>query len=214
MNKIEMENRIQEDKLIVIIRAGRVGNIQEIANALIQGGVRILEVSFNTPDAALLIRTIRSEYSDRLICGAGTILDAVMAERAINAGAQFVISPIYRREMIRMCLRHGIPSIPGIFTPSAAMDAYENGASFLKVFPAGQLGPGFIRAVKNVMPQLPLIPVGGVTEGTVEPFLQSGASALAVGSAIINNELVEKESYEDIAQNAARFRERIEACTI
>lgn len=212
MNKIELENFIQDDKLIVIIRAEKVGNIQQIINALIKGGVRVLEVSFNTPGAADFIRTIRSEYDNQILCGAGTILDAVMAERAIDSGAQFVISPVYKHEMIRMCLRHGVPAIPGIFTPSEAMDAYAHGASFLKVFPAGQLGPGFIKAIKNVMPQLPLIPVGGVTAETVEPFLQSGAAALAVGSAIVNSKLVEKESYAEIEKNAAWFREKISAC--
>lgn len=214
MNKIMIEKTILDHKLVVIIRAEKITNIGSIIEALLRGGVKILEVSFNTPGATGFIRSIVDEFGNDVCCGAGTVLDEFMAMSAIEAGSQFVISPVFLPGMIKTCLTQGVPPIPGIFTPSEALNAYKLGASFLKVFPAGIHGPGFIKAVKRVLPQLLLIPVGGINLDNVEDFIRSGASAVAVGSAIINDELLREGNYKQIEQNARLYSERITACSM
>jgi 2-dehydro-3-deoxyphosphogluconate aldolase / (4S)-4-hydroxy-2-oxoglutarate aldolase len=207
--KTNTEKQIFDTKLIGIIRAEEIPDLPGVIHALLNGGMTVLEVSFNTPGATAMISQINRDFGSDLCCGAGTVLDDFSAMRAIEAGAKFVISPIYSRSMIAACRRYGIPAIPGIFTPTEAFNAFQDGASFLKVFPAGESGPGFIKAMKTVLPQLPLIAVGGVTLENADDFIRAGASAVAVGSALMNDATLRNGDFASITQKVKQFLERI-----
>ena len=209
MNKIRNIETIIKNKIIAIIRVNISADIERIVESLITTGINVLEISINTPDALKAIEGVSRKYKDEILIGAGTVIDEETAARAISAGAEFIVSPICKHAIIKTCSRYGVISIPGFFTPTEALTAYEEGADFLKLFPAGNLGPSYIKAIKAPLPHLPIIPVGGVNLNNAREFLDSGASALAIGSALISKEAIKNRDYKSIELNTKKFIECI-----
>jgi 2-dehydro-3-deoxyphosphogluconate aldolase/(4S)-4-hydroxy-2-oxoglutarate aldolase len=209
METMKSLERILDGRVIAIIRASFPIDVLQVARALMEGGIRVIEVSFNSPGAAELIRKVTDEFGDELCCGAGTVVDAFTAMRAIESGSRFVISPIADEAMIRACVSNGIPAIPGAFTPAEIHGAFAFGASMVKVFPAEPSGPEYLKAIKAVFPQIPMVAVGGIDAGNARLYLSKGACAVAVGSSIVNDSLMKAGAYEQIRKNARHMMDSI-----
>jgi 2-dehydro-3-deoxyphosphogluconate aldolase/(4S)-4-hydroxy-2-oxoglutarate aldolase len=209
MGKMRTIEKILDEKVIAIIRARGLIDVIPVVRALLDGGIHILEVSFNTPGAVDLIRKISEEFGDDVCCGAGTVVDGYTAMRAMEAGSRFIISPIADEGMMKACITNGIPVIPGAFTAAEIYKAFACGAPMVKVFPAEPSGPEYIKAIKAVFPQIPMVAVGGVDAGNAKLYLSKGASAVAVGTSIVNDTLIKTAAYEQIRKNARHMKDSI-----
>lgn len=177
---------IEHQKLIAIIRDFSTEDSLEIAKALHQGGIEVLEIAMNSPQPLQTIEKIKKELGDEITVGAGTVLDPSSAKSAISAGAQFILSPSYSSETIQLTKRHGIVSIPGAFTPTEILTAFEQGGDIIKVFPASVGGPSYIKDLLGPLPQLKLLPTGGVDMNNVTDFLDKGVTGLGLGNSLVH----------------------------
>jgi len=177
--------KILHYKIVAILRRADPDHVVEIARALSGGGVKLLEVTLNSPDALGAIERITRELGDQLLIGAGTVLDAEAAKAAISAGATFIISPTLDRETIQATKKSGAISIPGAFTATEILEAYRLGGDIVKVFPAS-IGPDYIRDLRGPLPHIPLMPTGGVNLENIREFQRAGAVAFGIGSALVN----------------------------
>ncbi|WP_234400657.1 bifunctional 4-hydroxy-2-oxoglutarate aldolase/2-dehydro-3-deoxy-phosphogluconate aldolase [Virgibacillus senegalensis] len=193
---------IKQEKLVSIIRLEGADHVEEVAKSLYQGGIKVIEVTMNTPGALEAIRKI-NEMPEPILAGAGTVLDAASANAAIRAGASFLLAPTLNTETIIMGSRYGVPVIPGVMTPTEALTAYEAGARMVKVFPVRSLGPAFAKDLKGPLPQIELMAVGGVSEENAGAFFTAGWDAIGIGGSLVNSKLV-KEKQFDVIETAAR----------
>lgn len=192
---------IKQEKVISIIRSDQPSELTEIVTSLHKGGVRVVEVTLNTPGALQAIERLVDQFPDMLI-GAGTVLDPESARLAINAGASFILAPTLHAGTIKMANRYQIPIIPGVFTPTEVLTATELGAQVVKVFPVGTLGPRYIKELKGPLSHIDMIPVGGVTNENAAAFLQAGSFALGMGSYLVNDQLVKDKQFSEITRRA------------
>jgi len=192
---------IKQEKVISIIRSDQQSELTEIVTSLHKGGVRVVEVTLNTPGALQAIERLVDQFPDMLI-GAGTVLDPESARLAINAGASFLLAPTLHAGTIKMANRYQIPIIPGVFTPTEVLTATELGAQVVKVFPVGTLGPRYIKELKGPLSHIDMIPVGGVTNENAAAFLQAGSFALGMGSYLVNDQLVKDKQFSEITRRA------------
>jgi 2-dehydro-3-deoxyphosphogluconate aldolase/(4S)-4-hydroxy-2-oxoglutarate aldolase len=205
MKKFEIVQRIVHPGIVAIMRADSPEHLVPAAGALLEGGVTAMEVTLTTPNALGAISGIASLYGERVLIGAGSVLDAESCRAAILAGAQFIVTPVLQPEVIRMGNRYGKPTICGAYTPTEALAALEAGADFVKIFPADDLGPKFIKNILAPMPQLPLIPTGGVTPETVESFIKAGSVALGIGSGLVSKAVLERCDWATLSAAAAQY---------
>lgn len=211
---MEIIERIKQQKLVAVIRGASIDDIPFIAEALYKGNVDILEITAETPGVLKLIEQIRSLFGDKVIVGAGTVLDPETARAAIMSGAEFIFSPTVNVETIQMAKRYNVVSIPGAMTPTEILTAYEAGADIVKVFPATALGPGYLKDIHGPLPQIPLMPTGGVNLDNITNYLQNGATAVGLGGSLIKSgEKIDEQSLESIAEKAAQFREKVSSFT-
>jgi 2-dehydro-3-deoxyphosphogluconate aldolase / (4S)-4-hydroxy-2-oxoglutarate aldolase len=175
---------ILEHRIVAILRGCDPDHILPVAQALYTGGIRLLEITLNSPGALEAIETVAASFGDRLIVGAGTVLDAAEATSAIAAGARFVLSPSLDLPTIRRTIDLGAVSIPGAFTATEILTAWRHGASIVKVFPAS-VGPAYFRDLRGPLPQIPLMPTGGVNLENIREFDKAGAVAFGIGSALV-----------------------------
>lgn len=202
--------QMMEHKLVAVIRGARGEDVVSIARALHAGGVHIMEITADTPQVEILIRQVSEEFGDEMIVGAGTVLDPETARASIMAGARFIFSPTVNAETIRMTKRYGVVSIPGAMTPTEILTAYEQGADLIKVFPAGVMGPGYIKDVHGPLPHIPLMPTGGVDLTNVRSYFEKGAVAAGLGSALVNTkQTINEASLKDMTDKAQQFVEAI-----
>ncbi|MGQ4871369.1 MAG: bifunctional 4-hydroxy-2-oxoglutarate aldolase/2-dehydro-3-deoxy-phosphogluconate aldolase [Candidatus Thorarchaeota archaeon] len=207
-DKDKAMNLIGKTALIPIIRVNSADTSLKVADAFLDGGVNIVEVTFSVPGAIGVVETLSKERGEEVLIGTGTVLDGATARQAILAGAEFIVSPIYSRDLIETCRRYAKPCFPGASTPTEILQAYTMGADAVKVFPCGNLGgPAYIKAVRAPLPQIPLIPTGGVNLETAEPFLRAGVFALGVGSAITDKKAIAEGRFEVITENVRKFME-------
>lgn len=184
-NKIETLSKIHEVGIVAVVRADSVEQAERITDACIEGGVAAIELTFTVPRADKLIEAMRNKYSSgEIIIGAGTVMDAATARIAILAGAQYVVSPYFDPETVRCCNRYGVPSMPGIYTPTEAVQAMEAGADVLKVFPGDLAGPRFIKDIHGPIPHAVMMPSGGVDVDNVKDWIKAGAFAVGAGSSL------------------------------
>lgn len=172
-------------RLVAIVRGARPADFPSILEALYEGGVRAVEVTLNSPDALTLLATASSFWGDRLLLGAGTVMDATSVHDAVSAGARFIISPHLDPSVVSASLAAGVISIPGAYTPTEIVAAYRLGAHIVKVFPAS-IGPAYLRDLRGPLPHIPLMPTGGVTLSNIKAFALAGAVAFGVGSALVD----------------------------
>jgi len=209
LDKRQNIDLIIKKKIIAIIRADVSEGIEGVVDALRSSGIFIIEISFNTPGALTFLEIIAKKYENDVLIGAGTVIDSETAVQALSAGSRFIVSPVYKREIVETCLRYNAVSVPGVLTPNEALTAHESGADFVKIFPAGNLGPGYIKAIKAPLPQLQIIPVGGINLDNAEAFIRNGASALAIGGSLVSKDDVRNRDYRSIERKAKMFIERI-----
>ncbi|HET7580289.1 MAG TPA: bifunctional 4-hydroxy-2-oxoglutarate aldolase/2-dehydro-3-deoxy-phosphogluconate aldolase [Bacillales bacterium] len=201
---------IMKEKLVAVIRGARGEDVVSIAKALHNGGVHVLEITAETPGVLTLIDRVASELGNDVKVGAGTVLDPETARAAIMAGAQFIFSPTVNVETIRMAKRYGVVSIPGAMTPTEILTAYENGADIIKVFPANIMGPKYLKDVHGPLPQIPLMPTGGVNLDNIGKYLDNGAVAVGLGSSLVNTKQeITASVLQDIEEKARQFREAV-----
>ncbi len=202
---------IRSAGLIAIMRARSADQLLAAADALLAGGVRAIEVTFTTPDALGVIEGARARFGAAEVCfGAGTVLDPESARAAILAGAQFIVAPNLNPAVIALGRRYSVPVLPGAYTPTEIVAAWEAGAAMVKVFPADVGGPGFIRALRAPLPQIELVPVGGVTLANTASFVRAGAAAVGVGSALVEPALLEARDFAALTERARRFLAEVE----
>lgn len=209
MTNYECLNLIRSTGVIAIMRAQSSDQLLRAADAIRAGGVAAIEVTLTTPGALATIEQAVGRYGAGVAFGAGTVLDSESAHAAILAGAEFVVSPSYKIELVEMCRRYSVPVFPGAYTPTEIVTAWEAGADMVKVFPAGIGGPPLLKALKAPLPQVELIPVGGVDLETAAGFIRAGAAALGVGSALINQRLLDEGDFGALSERARRFIDEV-----
>ncbi|PYR18339.1 MAG: 2-dehydro-3-deoxyphosphogluconate aldolase [Acidobacteria bacterium] len=203
--------QIEQIGVVAVIRLRDPGKLRAVVDALADGGVRVLEVTMTVPGAIDLIRQLAPSLPQGFLLGAGTVTDADTARAVIDAGATFVVGPVFRRDVIAMCHERDVPALPGCFSPTEILDAHEAGADIVKVFPATMLGPQFIRDVRAPMPQLKLMPTGGVTLDNAGDWIRAGAVAVGVGSALVDAAAIASGQFGVIAGNARRVLASVNA---
>jgi 2-dehydro-3-deoxyphosphogluconate aldolase/(4S)-4-hydroxy-2-oxoglutarate aldolase len=188
-----------------------VDKVVNIVDALLEGGVKALEITLNSPGAIDLIEEVSERVKDTdAIVGAGTVLDGETARAAILAGAEFVFAPNLNQDVIEVCNRYGKVVIPGVMTPTEIVNAYQAGADLVKIFPAGVMGPKYIKSVKGPLNHIPMMPTGGVGLDNAADFIEAGVVALGVGSALMDKEAIAEENYEVITENAKKLTQIVE----
>ena len=202
--------RIERERVVAVIRLADPNKLRAVIDALAAGGVRVFEVTMTVPRAIELIAQLTHGLPRELMVGAGTVLDPDTARRAIDAGARFIVGPVFRRHVIEACHERGVPAMPGCFTPTEILDAWEAGADIVKVFPSTALGPTFIKDVLAPLPHLKLMPTGGVTIENAADWLGAGAVAVGIGSALVDSTAVSAGDFGAITQRAARLMARIQ----
>jgi len=201
---------IRETGVIAILRARDAEGLLKAAGALLEGGVRVVEVTMTTAGALEVIGAVRRHYGDKLLFGAGSVLDGETARAAILAGAQFIVAPTLKQETIVMGQRYGVPVIPGCYTPTECLAALEYGAQMLKLFPASIGGPAYVRALLAPLPQLQMIPVGGVGLDNVANYIRAGAVAVGVGTELVSQKMLDEGNLDVIRRRAAAFVEEVQ----
>ena len=209
MSKPEIIDRIVNPGIVAIIRADSSEQLMGAAEALYEGGVTGMEVTMTTPNALQVINDVAKRFGKKVLIGVGTVLDTETCRAAILAGSQFVVTPVTRPEVITLCNRYGVPIAAGAYTPTEALTAYEAGADFVKIFPADQLGPTYIKNILAPMPQLQIIPTGGVTVATVDAFIKAGSVALGAGSSLVSKDILKSQDWKKLTETAAAFVEAI-----
>ena len=205
MNVVE---RIAEEKVIAIVRLEDLSEARHISEALLEGGVSVVEFTLTNPDALRVMERVREDV-EGLSIGAGTVLDEQAAYAAIMAGAGFLVTPTVAPGVVEQGLRYGVPVICGGLTPTELLHAHSLGCEMVKVFPAGALGPGYLKDLRGPLPQLGLIPTGGIQVSNVAAFLEAGAVAVGVGSALV----AAGKSPEEIAETASQFATEVRRTT-
>jgi 2-dehydro-3-deoxyphosphogluconate aldolase / (4S)-4-hydroxy-2-oxoglutarate aldolase len=197
---------IKKEVLVAVIREATPQTIVPIANALYEGGVKVIEITAETPQFTRLIEMAREELDGRVLTGAGTVLDPETARAAIMAGSEFIVSPSFNPETVRMTKRYGIPSIPGALTPTEILNAYELGADMIKVFPANTFGPGYVKNIHGPFPTIPLMVTGGINMDNIEEYIEAGALAVGLGSNLVNTkQLHHEEDFQRLTQKAREY---------
>jgi 2-dehydro-3-deoxyphosphogluconate aldolase/(4S)-4-hydroxy-2-oxoglutarate aldolase len=200
---------IRRSGVIAIMRAQSSDQLLRAAEAIRAGGVSAIEVTMTTPGALAVIESATAQADEGVTFGAGTVLDAESARAAILAGAQFLVSPTLSVAVIAMARRYRVPVLPGAYTPTEILAAWEAGADMVKVFPASVGGPEFIRALKAPLPQVELVPVGGVELENTAAFIRAGAAAVGVGSALVNQRLLDARDWDALTARARRLVEAV-----
>ncbi|MBA3642157.1 MAG: bifunctional 4-hydroxy-2-oxoglutarate aldolase/2-dehydro-3-deoxy-phosphogluconate aldolase [Acidobacteria bacterium] len=202
--RTEVVSRIESSGVVAVIRLADARELRRVVDALSAGGVDAIEITMTVPGAVRLIEELASSSPDLLI-GAGTVLDADTARRVILAGARFVVSPVFRPAMIAACHEQDVAAMPGCFTPTEILSAWDAGAGIVKVFPATALGPGFIKDVRGPLPQVRLMPTGGVTRENAGDWIRAGAVAIGVGTTLVDRRAVAEGRFDSITENARHF---------
>ena len=197
--------QIEDVGLVAIIRANAASGLVETCQALAEGGVTVAEITMTTPGALEAIATAKAQLGDRMLVGVGSVLDADTVDRAVEAGAEFVVSPIFKPEIIESAHRHGKPCFCGAFTPTEVLLAFEAGSDVVKVFPANHNGPRFFKDILAPMPHLKLTPTGGVSLETLADWFAAGARCVGVGSSLVRKDLIEKQDWSALTRLARQY---------
>jgi 2-dehydro-3-deoxyphosphogluconate aldolase/(4S)-4-hydroxy-2-oxoglutarate aldolase len=198
--------KILEEGVVPVIRVSSAAEAFEVAKAIREGGISVIEVTMSVPGALDVMKEVTQRFGREVLLGAGTILDPETARAALLSGAKFVVTPTLNLEVIRMCKRYSAVVVPGSLTPTEILTAWEAGADLVKVFPIAQVGgPAYIRAVRAPLPQIPLVPTGGVNLQNAGEFIKAGAAAIAAGGELVDKKAVAEKKYSVIAENARSF---------
>ncbi|MCL4219268.1 MAG: bifunctional 4-hydroxy-2-oxoglutarate aldolase/2-dehydro-3-deoxy-phosphogluconate aldolase [Candidatus Hydrogenedentes bacterium] len=207
MTHHEKINYLLDKCIVAVIRADAGGEeLVRVVEAIAKGGVQCIELTMTTPGALDVLATASRKLAGAdVLLGVGTVLDSETCRMAILAGAQYVVTPTLSVPVIQMARRYGVPIATGAFTPTEILTAWENGSDFVKVFPASVGGPDYIKAIKGPLPQVPLIPTGGVELDNIADFIKAGAAALAVGGNLVSKKLLAAKDYDGLTANARKY---------
>lgn len=210
MEKSKIMNRLMSEGLIPVIRVAGASEAMAVANAIKAGGVSLIEITMSVRGAIGVIEELSNQYKDEIIMGAGTVLDPETARAALLAGAQFIVSPTINLDVIQICHRYSAVVIPGAMTPTEILTAWEAGADMVKVFPAGQLGgPSYLKALRGPLPQILLVPTGGVNLKNAGDFIQAGATAIGVGGELVDKKALKEGNFSVITENTRAYLKAI-----
>jgi 2-dehydro-3-deoxyphosphogluconate aldolase/(4S)-4-hydroxy-2-oxoglutarate aldolase len=201
----EKEIVLFESGVVAIVRLDDYTAAEQIVGALIEGGVDAVEFTYTNPAAGEAIAACRKAFPDGIAVGAGTVLDPETARVALLQGAQFIVTPTINTETVALCVRYAIPSVIGAFTPTEILTAWQAGATYVKVFPASSVGPRYLKDVLGPLPQIPLIPTGGVTIENAGDFIRAGARGVAAGSNLVDGKTVAAGDWSTITSRAAAY---------
>jgi 2-dehydro-3-deoxyphosphogluconate aldolase/(4S)-4-hydroxy-2-oxoglutarate aldolase len=205
MSKEDQLRRVLDCGIVAVVRSPDSEQLVDVARALVEGGVDVVEITMTVPNALDVVRRVRERLGDRVLLGAGTILDPETARAALLAGAEYVVAPTVNLDVIRLCQRYDKLVMPGAFTPTEILTAWEAGADVVKVFPADVIGPAFFKAVHGPLPQVRLMPTGGVDLKTAASFLKAGACCLGVGGQLVEPRAVAERNFERIRELARQY---------
>ncbi|MFC7688092.1 bifunctional 4-hydroxy-2-oxoglutarate aldolase/2-dehydro-3-deoxy-phosphogluconate aldolase [Ureibacillus sp. GCM10028918] len=197
-----MYSKLQDIRLIPVLRKVPYELCQELAKALKDGGIKAIEITMDSENAAEMIREVKLENDGDLLVGAGTVLTMEDCEKAIAAGADFIVSPSLNVDVVKKCIEHQIPVIPGVFTPTEMQTAYSAGAEMIKLFPASSLGTKFIKDVKGPLAHIQMMTTGGINLDTAKSYLEAGAQIVGAGSDLIKKEWLQSKNWEAITNEA------------
>lgn len=203
--KQQIIDQLLNPGVIAVVRAKRTDQVVPLAEALVAGGVIAVEITMTTPNALAAIRETSAILGERALIGVGTVLDEATCRAALEAGAQFVVSPICRRELVPIAQQAGKPVMLGAYTPTEAQLAHEAGADFIKIFPADGLGPNYIKALRAPLPHLKIVPTGGVDLKTIGDFFKAGSVAVGAGSSLISKDVLENDDWAALTNVASEF---------
>jgi 2-dehydro-3-deoxyphosphogluconate aldolase / (4S)-4-hydroxy-2-oxoglutarate aldolase len=196
---------IERSGIVAVIRIKDPERLQGVVDAIAEGGIQAMEVTMTVPGAIELIAGLAPRMPPGFLLGAGTVTDADTARRVIDAGAQFIVSPVFRRQVLAVCRERDVASMPGCFSPTEILDAWEEGADIVKVFPASVLGPAFFRDLRGPLPHVKVMPTGGVTLDNAGEWLKAGAVAVGVGAALLEAKAVAEGDWRRLQANAERI---------
>ncbi|HHZ92876.1 TPA: bifunctional 4-hydroxy-2-oxoglutarate aldolase/2-dehydro-3-deoxy-phosphogluconate aldolase, partial [Candidatus Poribacteria bacterium] len=182
----------------------------EVVDAIQAGGIDIIEITMTTPNALGVLEEAVAKFGDEVLLGVGSVLDAETTRISILSGAEFVVSPVTRPDVIETCNRYGKVVMPGAFTPTEILTAWEIGADYVKVFPSSVAGARYIKEIKAPLPQIELIPTGGITIDNAGEFIAAGSSALGVGSGLVNQKIIAEREFETLTENASRLIQTVQ----
>jgi 2-dehydro-3-deoxyphosphogluconate aldolase/(4S)-4-hydroxy-2-oxoglutarate aldolase len=206
MDRNEIIKQIEDTGLVPVVRAASSDEAMRVIDAIKEGGVSVLEITMTVPGAVKVIEAIVAKYGADATVGAGTVLDPETARACILAGAQFVVSPSLNLDTIAMCRRYSVPIMPGALTPTEVVTAWSAGADFVKVFPCGSVGgASYIKNLKGPLPQIKLIPTGGVSLKTAADFITAGSSALGVGTDLVDVKAIRAGEAYVVSERARQF---------
>ena len=201
--------RIKAGGVVAIMRHTEASLAIEAAGALLRGGVEVVEVTLNTAGAASMIRDLNAHFGERMLVGAGTVLSPAAVEQALAAGARFVVAPNTDPKVIALCNQRGVPVVPGAFTPTEVVAAWQLGADLVKVFPVSSVGPRYIRDLRGPLPDIPLVPTGGVNLDHAADFIRAGAVALGAGSDLVEKAVVDRRDFAELERRARGFSDAV-----
>jgi 2-dehydro-3-deoxyphosphogluconate aldolase/(4S)-4-hydroxy-2-oxoglutarate aldolase len=205
MSKKDNLERMLSVGIVAVVRANTPEGMIEIARALKKGGVDVVEITMTTPGALEIIKDVSTKLGREILTGVGSVTDPETAEKAIGAGAQFVVGPVLNYDVIKICQKLDKVCVPGTFTPTEILSAWNAGADLVKVFPTSLGGPGYVRAVLAPLPGLKLVPTGGVRVENAGEFIKAGAAALAVGGNLVSKKAVAEKDWNWITKTAGAF---------
>jgi 2-dehydro-3-deoxyphosphogluconate aldolase/(4S)-4-hydroxy-2-oxoglutarate aldolase len=205
--------RVLDRKIVAVIRAESPDLLVDVAEALLAGGVEVMEVTFTVPRVARVIEQVADKLGDRVLLGAGTVLDPETARTAFLAGAEFIVSPAVNVDVIEICRRYSKLVMPGAFTPTEVITAWQAGADIVKVFPSDLVGPKYLRLLHGPLPHVRLMPTGGVNLDTAADFLSAGACALGIGSSLVDQKALAARDLKRIEELARKFVEVVARAT-
>lgn len=211
MSRLTVLQDVEASGIVAVIRMKDPAKLRGVVDALIEGGVRALEVTMTVPGAIGLIESLARDLPKGFHLGAGTVLDAETARQTILAGATFIVAPTLDLATIEMCHRYDVAAMPGAFTPTEILTAWQGGADIVKVFPATSLGPGFFKDVRAPLPQVRLMPTGGVSLTNAGEWIKAGAVAVGVGTALLDTAAIAEGRFDVIAHNARTLVEAVKA---
>jgi len=209
MEKHDKLQLIRDTAVIAIMRAASAERLLSAAEAIRAGGVRVIEVTMTTPGALELIGQANSRFGDDVLFGAGSVLDTETARAAILAGAGFIVAPTLNLEVIRLGNRYSVPVLPGCYTPSEALAGWEAGGSMIKLFSAGVGGPALVKALLAPLPQLEIVPVGGVDLDNARAYMAAGATAVGIGNSLVSEALLDAGDLPELTRRAAALIARV-----
>jgi 2-dehydro-3-deoxyphosphogluconate aldolase/(4S)-4-hydroxy-2-oxoglutarate aldolase len=204
-NREEILGRILEKKAIAVIRMADSDKLVQVVEAVLKGGVECIEITMTVPDALQVIRDVCHAIGDRALIGSGTVLDQVTALQTIQAGAQFVVGPIFDQRVVEEAHDHDRVVIPGAFSPAEIVSAWQAGADVVKIFPATVLGPKYIKDVRGPLPQIRLCPTGGVTVDNAGEWIKAGAACVGIGSDLLDRQAIQDGRFDLLTGRAERM---------